>query len=405
MATVCVTPGSRGFRELTKFEGSPSGINCVAAWLDGYDRYIFTGGEDGVAVQWDIETGKCVRKFVGHLAAIQDVCVGAGYLFTASSDYTIKKWECATQTYTPYAKDYTNYQPWQRDQDVEPPAPLSPGTPGPSQKGNQRRGDSIEVEDSGTFGGDPRTAPFDMRSPQSFQGTKGHIFTVKCLAVHNGMLYSGSLDETVREWDIDTCCCLREFEIGAMMYGMCIWGDWLFTGCVGDRSKAARMWDLQTGEEVKWFVGHTGDIYDVAVDDGGEILFTASGFPDCCIKAWDIASGNCVRTIANPNLSEQLSTTEHGHSRDIRKILAFGSRLISASDDHSVKEWNIATGRCERTFKGHTQEVRALCYFQGNVFSGSMDRTAYLLWAFPIAGYDMCTSPTSSEVDPHGRLQ
>jgi len=260
-----------------------------------------------------------------------------------------------------------------------------------------------EVTDLGTFGGDPQSAPYNKRSNETFGGTRGHIFSVKCVEVKNNLLYTGSLDETVREWDIERCQCLREFEIEAMMYGMCLYHDWVFTSSVGDRSKAARMWDMSTGEEVKRFIGHAGDVLDVAVDDAGQYLYTVSGFPDCCIKQWNVRSGKCVRTIGNPAMLEQQSKVLNGHTDDIKSVLAFGNRLITVSGDRTVKEWNLQTGLCERTFDGHTDKVNDICYYEGNLFTASADGTAVLLWAFPNKGYDLMLSPTSGMADPYGR--
>ena len=40
--------------------------------------------------------------------------------------------------------------------------------------------------------------------------------------------------------------------------------------------------------------------------------------------------------------------------------LLCGKRIISGSDDNTVKMWDIETGACIRTLKGHTSAGNAL---------------------------------------------
>ena len=61
-------------------------------------------------------------------------------------------------------------------------------------------------------------------------------------------------------------------------------------------------------------------------------------------------------------------------------VLPFGRNAISASDDNTLKLWNLETGECLRTFKGHTREVKSLAMLPRFrwVISGSEDRTMKL---------------------------
>ena len=35
-----------------------------------------------------------------------------------------------------------------------------------------------------------------------------------------------------------------------------------------------------------------------------------------------------------------------------------GRRVVSASDDKTLKVWDVATGKCVATLKGHSHQVR-----------------------------------------------
>ncbi|KAJ3106254.1 hypothetical protein HDU97_006705 [Phlyctochytrium planicorne] len=67
--------------------------------------------------------------------------------------------------------------------------------------------------------------------------------------------------------------------------------------------------------------------------------------------------------------------TYKGHSNAVSALCITGGRLYSASKDATIKEWDIQTGECMRTFVGHTRPVRAITAGAGRLFTGSWDDT------------------------------
>ncbi|HEX5268933.1 MAG TPA: hypothetical protein VFW33_00535, partial [Gemmataceae bacterium] len=57
-----------------------------------------------------------------------------------------------------------------------------------------------------------------------------------------------------------------------------------------------------------------------------------------------------------------------------------GGRFVSASSDHTVRLWETATGKCQRVFAGHTDEVFAAVFHPDGtrVASGGRDRAVWL---------------------------
>ena len=53
-----------------------------------------------------------------------------------------------------------------------------------------------------------------------------------------------------------------------------------------------------------------------------------------------------------------------------------GSRVVSASNDKTVRIWNVTTGEVEAELKGHTDRVGSVAFSQdgSQVVSGSFDK-------------------------------
>ncbi len=69
-----------------------------------------------------------------------------------------------------------------------------------------------------------------------------------------------------------------------------------------------RLWDVQTGECLKVFQGHSNMINSVAFNPQGNIL--ASGSYDQTVKLWDVDTYQCVKTwqgYSNQTLSVTFS--------------------------------------------------------------------------------------------------
>jgi F-box/WD-40 domain protein MET30 len=94
----------------------------------------------------------------------------------------------------------------------------------------------------------------------------------------------------------------------------------------------------------------------------------ATGSYDTTIKIWDIETGECLRTL-------------RGHTCGIRTLQFDNTKLISGSLDKTIKVWNWRTGECISTYQGHTAGIISV-HFEGNILaSGSIDKLVKI-WNF-----------------------
>ena len=108
--------------------------------------------------------------------------------------------------------------------------------------------------------------------------------------------------------------------------------------------------------------GHTHWVHSVACW-GSKVI---SGSEDNTVKVWDLAKGgeNTHSFKGHTGLVTSVAVTEDG------------SRVISGSGDKTVMIWSLASGELERTLKGHTEHVNCVAVLgDGRVVSGGEDKT------------------------------
>lgn len=67
------------------------------------------------------------------------------------------------------------------------------------------------------------------------------------------------------------------------------------------------------------------------------------------MRLWDVGSGRCLRTF-------------EGHSEGVRAVcLSADDRFaLTDSEDKTMKLWNVGSGRCLRTFEGHSKAIHSI---------------------------------------------
>lgn len=115
---------------------------------------------------------------------------------------------------------------------------------------------------------------------------------------------------------------------------------------------------------VKVFRGHTDSVMCLQFEDN--ILMTGSY--DATIKIWDMETGEELRTL-------------RGHTAGVRCLQFDDTKLITGSLDRSIRVWNWRTGECISKYSGHSEAVIALHFDSTLLASASVDRTVKI-WNF-----------------------
>lgn len=174
----------------------------------------------------------------------------------------------------------------------------------------------------------------------------GHTDTVCTLDSNsNGLIASGSWDSTARLWNYDSC-------IGKLQRpGTTIWS-------------------------VSFLPQPHPDEYQIA-----------TGSSDAVIAIWRIPSASLGRgSLAYESVTP--SRLLRGHTDCVRSLALLDvDRLLSASNDGSLRCWSLDSGTCIAEFYGHTSFVYSVAVDPNHQFivSSGEDRTARV-WPIPEVG-------------------
>ncbi|KNC52747.1 NB-ARC domain-containing protein [Thecamonas trahens ATCC 50062] len=267
--------------------GKNTAINCLHFTGDS----LVTGGSDGVAKMWDINTGSRLKTFRGHLGAVN--CLRfSGDTLVSGDDLHVRVWSMASNSCVVTLD----------------------GHEGPVLS----LGFNSEVIVSGSR--DHTLKVWDLETGRLLRTLKGHNGRITDLVLRDQMIVSASTDGTLKLWDINTSQRVRSFKGHTQGVNCC---SVVSTSIVsGSADASLRVWDLGSGSTISVFdPSGANDVTHCLQADEHKII---CGRRDGVLAVRTLIDGSVVRTW-------------DAHTRAINAVQFDETRIVSGSEDKTAK--------------------------------------------------------------------
>jgi len=229
--------------------------------------------------------------------------------------------------------------------------------------------------------------------PRTLEGHTDKVTTVSW-SPDGRCALSGSVDSTLRLWEVSSGKCLRTFQGHTNTVTSVSWSSDGRFALSGSYDQTLRLWEVSSGQCLRTFEEHMdketiaakaallagilggnrrtweGPMDKVTtVSWSPDGRYALSGGRDWTLWLWEVSSGQCLRTF-------------QGHTEDVTSVSwsPDGRFALSGSADETLRLWEVSSGKCLRTFEGHTDSVRSVSWSPDGrcALSGSRDETIRL---------------------------
>ncbi|MBS0260849.1 MAG: protein kinase [Planctomycetes bacterium] len=197
------------------------------------------------------------------------------------------------------------------------------------------------------------------------------IFATANFSPDGQFVVTASWDNVARIWNAETGVDVRKLEghtgrINSANYSP----DGQFIVTASD-DKTVMVWKAATGERMLHLQGHTDRVRSAVFSPDGQVILTASN--DGTARLWSAEAGTELQAFHPPKNKEGtvFALLCAAFSGD-------GARIVTGCEDRNARIWNVESGELELEMAGHTAPVSSVAFFPGNerALTGSLDNTA-----------------------------
>ena len=323
-------------------------------------RYLLTSSTDSKVLLWEVQTGTQLRQFDTPLGWTNCVTCSsdARYVLTGHADNIARLWNLETGE---ELQQFVGHDAVVSDAEF-----INDGQTVMTFSHDETvRLWNIQ---SGTellrFATEPGTTP---PPPFSSEGTN---LLRSALSPDQKRLLTGAYDGIARLWDVQTGEEIRQFSGHVdVVWATAISRDGQYA-LTGSSDNTIRLWDVQTGEEIRQFNGHTARVNAVAFSPDGRYILTGSG--DRTAILWDAQTGEPLRQFKE-NIGAAWSVA-----------FSYDGQYILISGNTSALLWDVEVNSKHAIFVGHTGGVERVTFSKDGKFlltSSTFDGTTRL-WNF-----------------------
>ncbi|KAI1302297.1 Mitochondrial fission protein [Mortierella claussenii] len=229
---------------------------------------------------------------------------------------------------------------------------------------------------------DTTTRVWDLTTFKCLGQLPGHDDYVECMQLAQNTLVTGSRDNTIRTWNLADLNHAQTSRSSSPSPSESSFSSSHINGkSVDTETDEYSRSSIETIEVLDkcWtgtFAGHTGHVTCLYFEDD-KLL---SGSNDKTIKEWDMTTGQCVLTM---DLLWAMGTsntwsdwmTEAPDQSYVGGLQFWQYALCSGTIDGAIRMWDLRSGQSHRTLAGHTGPISSLQFDDYHVVSGSMDRS------------------------------